>query len=233
MAKRLIDILASAAGLLLLSPVLAVVLLLVWLQDFHSPFYIAARAGRGGRAFRMVKVRSMIVRADSSGIESTGANDPRITTVGRFVRRWKIDELSQLWNVLRGDMSLVGPRPNTLREVEQYTPAERELLSVKPGITDISSIVFSDEGEILRDAQDPDRAYAELIRPWKSRLGLLYVDHSSVALDLRLIWLTVVAIFDKPRALAGVAGILDDLRAERSLQDVARRESPLRPASLP
>lgn len=233
MAKRLIDILASAAGLLLLSPVLAVVLLLVWLQDFHSPFYIAARAGRGGRAFRMVKVRSMIVRADSSGIESTGANDPRITAVGRFVRRWKIDELSQLWNVLRGDMSLVGPRPNTLREVEQYTPAERELLSVKPGITDISSIVFSDEGEILRDAQDPDRAYAELIRPWKSRLGLLYVDHSSVALDLRLIWLTVVAIFDKPRALAGVAGILDDLRAERSLQDVARRESPLRPASLP
>jgi lipopolysaccharide/colanic/teichoic acid biosynthesis glycosyltransferase len=233
MAKRLIDILASAAGLLLLSPVLAVVLLLVWLQDFHSPFYIAARAGRGGRAFRMVKVRSMIVRADSSGIESTGANDPRITAVGRFVRRWKIDELSQLWNVLLGDMSLVGPRPNTLREVEQYTPAERELLSAKPGITDISSIVFSDEGEILRDAEDPDRAYAELIRPWKSRLGLLYVRHASVALDLRLIWLTVVAIFDKPRALAGVVRILGDRGAETSLQDVARRASPLRPASLP
>lgn len=233
MAKRLIDIVGSAAGLLLLSPFLAAVLLLVWLQDFHSPFYIAARAGRGGRTFRMVKVRSMVVRADSSGVESTGANDPRITAVGRFVRRWKIDELSQLWNVLIGDMSLVGPRPNTLREVEQYTPAERELLSVKPGITDVSSIVFSDEGDILRDAEDPDRAYAELIRPWKSRLGLLYVNHSSAVLDLHLIWLTVVAIFDKRRALEGVAKILDDLGAERSLQDVARRDNPLRHASLP
>jgi lipopolysaccharide/colanic/teichoic acid biosynthesis glycosyltransferase len=233
MPKRIIDLLAAAAGLVLLSPVLALVLLLVWLQDFHSPLYIAERVARGGGSFRMIKVRSMVVRADRSGVESTSANDPRITAVGHVVRRWKVDELSQLWNVLVGDMSLVGPRPNTPREVDQYTPAERELLSVKPGITDISSIVFSDEGEILRDAEDPDRAYAELIRPWKSRLGLLYVRHSSVALDLRLIWLTVVAIFDRPRALAAVERILGELRAETSLQEVARRESPLRPAPLP
>jgi lipopolysaccharide/colanic/teichoic acid biosynthesis glycosyltransferase len=233
MTKRAIDFVAAAAGLVLLSPVLSIMLLLVWLQDFHSPFYVAERVARGGGSFRMVKVRSMVVRADRSGVESTGANDPRITAVGHFVRRWKIDELAQLWNVLIGDMSLVGPWPNTQREVAQYTPAERELLSVKPGITDISSIVFSDEGEILRDADDPDRAYSELIRPWKSRLGLLYAHRQSVSLDLQLVRLTLVAIFDKPRALGGVSRILERLGADPDLRRVARRDAPLIPAPLP
>lgn len=233
MAKRAFDILVSSAGLLLLSPLLAAVLLLVWLQDFRSPLFIADRAGRHGRPFRMIKVRSMVVRAEATGVESTGANDPRITPIGHFVRRWKIDELSQLWNVLAGDMSLVGPRPNTMREAGLYTQAERDLLSVRPGITDLASIVFSDEGEILRGENDPDRAYSELIRPWKSRLGLLYVRHARLWLDLKLVWLTLVAIVDKQRALAGVADVLDLLNADPDVRRVALRRDPLVPAPLP
>lgn len=233
MLKRGLDIIAAALGLVLLSPLLCVVLFLIWRQDGHSPFYIADRAGVGGRPFRMVKIRSMIVRADQTGVESTSASDNRITPVGHFVRRWKLDELSQLWNVLMGDMSLVGPRPNTMREVESYTPAERRLLSVRPGITDISSIVFSDEGDILKDAADPDRTYGEIIRPWKSRLGLVYVDNANVLLDLRLVFLTVVAIVRKDAALEGVASILRSLKVDDSVRETARRNAPLKAAALP
>lgn len=233
MAKRTVDILASLLGLLALSPLLAVVLFLIWRQDGHSPFYIAERAGRGGKPFRMVKIRSMIVRADATGVESTSASDNRITPIGHFVRKWKLDELSQLWNVLKGDMSLVGPRPNTLREVADYTPAEQRLLSVKPGITDISSIVFSDEGEILRDQADPDKAYGELIRPWKSRLGLVYVERGGTLLDLYLIWLTLVAIVKKERALDGVQSILTRFNVDAALVETARRAAPLKAAPLP
>lgn len=228
--KRTMDVLASAAGLLLLSPLLAVVLFLVWRQDGHSPFYLGERAARGGGSFRMVKIRSMVVNADRTGVESTGAADARITPLGHFIRRWKLDEVTQLWNVLKGDMSLVGPRPNTLREVAKYTPAERQLLDVRPGITDFASIVFSDEGDILRDASDPDRAYDELIRPWKSRLGLVYARHAGVVLDLELIWLTLVAIVDKPRALGGVVRELERLGVEPDLIAVSRRDAPLAPA---
>ena len=233
MAKRLADILISATGLLALSPILVTVLFLVWLQDYHSPFYVADRVGRGGMPFRMVKIRSMIIRADASGVESTSASDNRITAIGHFIRRWKIDELSQLWNVLKGDMSLVGPRPNTIREVGSYTPAERELLTVKPGITDLSSIVFSDEGEILRNAEDADKAYGELIRPWKSRLGIVYVRHADLLLDLRLIWLTLVAIADKPLALRKLATLLEKLQVDRDIRETATRRLPLAPIALP
>jgi lipopolysaccharide/colanic/teichoic acid biosynthesis glycosyltransferase len=231
--KRLFDILASASGLLVLSPVLAVVLFFVWRQDRYSPLYLGERAARGGGSFRMIKIRSMSVDADKTGVESTGAADSRITPLGHFIRRWKLDETTQLWNVLKGEMSLVGPRPNTLREVEKYTVAERRLLSVRPGITDIASIVFSDEGEIIKDAADPDDAYDKLIRPWKSRLGILYAENSNVLLDIRLIWLTILAILDKPKALKGVQRILRELNADSTVIAVSRREKPLEPASAP
>lgn len=233
MMKRLFDIVASAAGLLVLSPVLAVVLFRVWLQDRHSPFYLGERAARGGGSFRMVKIRSMIVNADRTGVESTGAADNRITPLGHFIRRWKLDETTQLWNVLKGEMSLVGPRPNTLREVAKYTSAERKLLTVRPGITDIASIVFSDEGDIIKDEPDPDAAYDQLIRPWKSRLGILYAENSGVVLDIKLIVLTIIAILNKQRALKGVEHILRRLGAEETVIAVARRESPLTPTSAP
>lgn len=230
--KRFFDIVASAAGLLVLSPVLAIVLLLVWRQDGHSPVYLGRRASRVGGSFNMIKIRSMTVGADKTGVESTGAADNRITPLGHFIRRWKLDETTQLWNVLKGEMSLVGPRPNTLREVEKYTPAERRLLSVRPGITDIASIVFSDEGDIIKDADDPDDAYDKLIRPWKSRLGVIYAENSNVLLDIRLIWLTILAILDKPRALSGVQAILLGLDADQEIIAVSSRQQPLEAARI-
>jgi lipopolysaccharide/colanic/teichoic acid biosynthesis glycosyltransferase len=233
MLKRLTDIIGAFAGLLVLSPLLCVILFFVWKQDGHSPFYISDRVGRDGTPFRMLKIRSMVILADLASVESTSATDARITPIGHFVRRWKLDELSQLWNVLIGDMSLVGPRPNTVREVASYTPAERRLLTVKPGITDISSIVFSDEGEILRDALDPDRAYSELVRPWKSRLGLVYIENASWLLDIQLIWITILAIFNKPLSLKRIAQILGRQEADAVLIQIVRREQPLRPSPLP
>lgn len=233
MIKRAFDLVASLFGLILTSPILIPTMIAISLQDFHSPFYVAPRMGKGGRLFRMVKLRSMVVRADKTGVDSTSARDPRITPVGHFVRRYKLDELSQLWNVLKGDMSLVGPRPQVKRDVEIYTDVERRLLSVRPGITDISSIVFSDEGDILRDSRDPDLDYNQIIRPWKSRLGLFYIDHQSLALDVRLILLTAGAIFSRERALDGVQRILDELGADAMMKQVARRKDKLEPYPPP
>lgn len=231
--KRLLDMAASLFGLLVSLPVLLPVMFLVWYQDRHSPFYIAPRMGCGGKPFRMIKLRSMIMNADKSGVDSTSGQDPRITPVGHFIRRYKLDELAQLWNVLNGDMSLVGPRPNVKRETDLYTLEEKRLLSVKPGITDIASIVFSDEGEILKDYADPDLAYNQLIRPWKSRLGLFYIDHRSLSLDIYLVFLTIVAIVSRRRALASVVRLLDRLEADERIIRVSARNEPLFPFPPP
>ncbi|HEY9601599.1 MAG TPA: sugar transferase [Allocoleopsis sp.] len=231
--KRLFDVVVSLAGLIVAAPVLIPVCILIWLQDFASPFYIAPRVGKNGRIFKMVKLRSMVMNADKSGVDSTGANDRRITPIGKFVRSYKLDELAQLWNVLKGDMSLVGPRPNVQREVNIYTDVERRLLSVQPGITDISSIVFADEGEILKGSLDPDLDYNQLIRPWKSRLGLLYVENRSVALDTKLIALTILAVISREKALAGVQNILNELGADERMKRVAKRQENLTPFPPP
>ncbi|MCC9078799.1 sugar transferase [Litorilinea aerophila] len=233
MAKRLFDITVSLLGLIVASPILIPVIIAIWLQDFHSPFYVAPRVGKDGKLFRMVKLRSMVVNADKVGIDSTSARDPRITPVGHFIRRYKLDELSQLWNVLKGDMSLVGPRPQVQRDVALYTEVEKGLLRVKPGITDIASIIFADEGDILKDSEDPDLDYNRLIRPWKSRLGLLYIDYRSFLLDLRLIFLTALAIVSREKALTGVQRILDELGADEQLKRIARRQEKLEPYPPP
>lgn len=231
--KRIFDVFVSGLGLLAASPVLLPVMFLVWKQDRHSPFYIALRTGQHDIPFNMIKLRSMVMNADSSGVDSTGANDRRITPVGHFIRRYKLDELSQLWNVLKGDMSMVGPRPNVKRETDLYTPAERGLLTVRPGITDFASIVFSDEGDILKDQEDPDIAYNQLIRPGKSKLGLFYIEHRSTWLDIRLCWYTAVAILSRERALAAVQGLLRSLGASEELLSIAARKQPLVPTSPP
>lgn len=228
MLKRAMDMGLSAFGLVATSPILLPVMALIYRQDGHSPFYVAPRVGKNGKPFRMVKLRSMVIHADKSGVDSTGENDNRITPLGRFVRRYKLDELPQLWNVFKGDMSLVGPRPNVERDVALYSETERELLSVRPGITDFSSIVFSDEGEILKDSEDPDLDYNQRIRPWKSRLGLAYVRHHNVVMDLQLIVLTVVAILSKPLALRGVQRLLQGLPIEDRVRVVALRMNPLK-----
>jgi lipopolysaccharide/colanic/teichoic acid biosynthesis glycosyltransferase len=232
--KRLLDIAVSLAGLLAGSIVLVPVLIAVWLQDRHSPLYVASRAGKGGRPFRMVKLRSMRILADQTGVSSTAGDDPRITPVGHFVRRWKLDELTQLWNVLLGDMSLVGPRPQVVPELALYTAEERELLTLRPGITDLASIVFADEGEILRGAPDPDLRYNQVIRPWKSRLALLYLrQRRSVWLDLKIVGLTLRTIASRPRALEAVSALVRTLGGGEELARVASRQEPLLAAPLP
>lgn len=231
--KRILDVAAAIVGLVAASPVLGPVTYLVWRQDRHSPFYVAARVGRDDHDFRMVKLRSMITGADKSGVDSTAAGDARITPVGHFIRRYKLDELTQLWNVLRGEMSLVGPRPNVRRETDLYTGEERRLLSVKPGITDFASIVFSDEAEILDGQDDPDIAYNQLIRPGKSALGLFYIDHRSNWVDLRIVGLTAVAIANRDRALKGVGRLLGKLGAPAPLVELASRRTPLQPSHPP
>lgn len=231
--KRIVDVLFSAIGLLVASPVLLPVMFLVWNKDKHSPFYIAERMGRGEWPFKMVKLRSMVINADKSAVDSTGADDKRITAVGHFIRRYKLDELTQLWNVLKGDMSLVGPRPNVERETRMYTSAEKALLSVRPGITDYASIVFSDEGDILRDQADPDIAYNQLIRPWKGHLGLFYIANQSLWLDFKLIFLTAIAIVSRRRALAGVVSDLQNRGAPAELIRIASRQESLAPTPPP
>lgn len=231
--KRILDFVLSFLGLLITSPILLPVMFLIWIQDWHSPFYIAARVGKRERPFKMIKLRSMVKNADKSGVDSTSANDNRITGVGRFVRKYKMDELSQLWNVLVGDMSLVGPRPNVKRETDLYTAQEKKLLTVKPGITDFSSIVFSDEGDILKDSSDPDIAYNQLIRPWKSKLGIFYIENRSFVIDLQLIYLTVVAILSKEKALKKVSSILKRLHAPAELVKIALRDQDLVPTPPP
>ena len=233
MHYRLLDVLAASVGLILLSPILLSVMLIVWLQDSHSPFYISPRVGQGGRMFRMVKLRSMAANADESEVDSTSANDSRITSVGHFIRRYKLDELTQLWNVLIGNMSLVGPRPNVERETRLYTAEERRLLTVRPGITDYASIVFSDEGAILKDEPDPDLSYNQLIRPWKSRLSLFYIDNRNLLLAVKLIYLTALSMFSRQRALQGVAADLKKRGAPADLVRVAYRTEQLEPQPPP
>jgi lipopolysaccharide/colanic/teichoic acid biosynthesis glycosyltransferase len=231
--KRFFDIVISAIALLLLWPVLAAFCVAIWLQDFRSPLYIAERIGQGGRPFRMVKLRSMQVGADRTGVDSASTNDVRITPVGRVLRAYKIDEIAQFWNVLIGNMSIVGPRPNVQREVALFTDVEREILTVKPGITDLSSIVFADEGHILEGASDSDLAYNQLIRPWKSRLALTYVRHASVQLDCELVGLTALGLLSRSSALHGVQRILRRLGVDERIRSVAMRAEPLVPFPPP
>ena len=234
MSKRLIDIGFSGAALIAASPLILAGMLLIVLQDGGPPIYWAPRVGRSGRDFRMVKLRTMAPGADRKGGSSTSRSDARITPVGLWLRRWKIDELPQLWNVLWGEMSLVGPRPN-LRQggVDLYTPEELRLLTGRPGITDLASIVFSDEADILEGAADPDAAYDRLIRPWKSRLGLLYLERRTLGIDLKILALTILAAFARPAALQGVDRILADWGAGEELRRVCRRSGPLPLAAPP
>ena len=231
--KRFVDVCGALIGLIVVSPILLVAAVLIWRQDGHSPFYIAPRVGNNGRLFNMVKLRSMIIGADKTGVDSTAGDDPRITRVGYFVRRFKLDEFTQLWNVLRGEMSLVGPRPNVKRETDLYTPIERRLLKVSPGVTDFASIVFADENDILENSGDPDIAYNQLIRPWKSRLGLIYVDNWSLGLDLELILLTIIGVFSRSTALWAVNRRLVSIGVPEEVAQVAWRAVPLTPQAPP
>ena len=233
MIKRSFDIFTSIFGLLFFSPILMIAMFLVWKKDKKSPFYIAPRLGKNGIPFKMVKLRSMVVDADKSGVVSSSDNDIRITPIGKKIRRYKLDEFIQLWNVLIGDMSLVGPRPNVKDETDLYTDIEKELLSIRPGITDFSSIVFSDEGEILKGKDNPDLIYNQLIRPWKSRLGLIYIKNQSFLLDIKIIIYTMVAFISKQRALNWITKQLKTMNVDSDVVNMSKREVELYPFPPP
>jgi lipopolysaccharide/colanic/teichoic acid biosynthesis glycosyltransferase len=191
------DLVVSLLVLLPASPLFVVVAVLIRREDGGPVFYRANRVGRGGRPFQMYKFRTMVVDADRIGGPSTAGDDPRLTRIGTTIRRSKLDELPQLLNVVRGEMSLVGPRPEVQHYVDMYSAAEREILSVKPGITDWASIRYRNEADLLRGAADPEQAYMERIRPGKIALALEYVDKQSVVVDLSLILQTAAALLSR------------------------------------
>lgn len=193
MVKRAFDLMFASVVLVALIVPLAIVAAAIKCSSPGPVFYRGERVGLHGRRFRIFKFRSMVIGADRLGGSSTADDDPRVTRIGRFLRRYKLDELPQFLNVLTGEMSVVGPRPQVAWAVELYTPEERRLLDVKPGITDDASIKFRDEGAILKGAIDPDRAYLEFIAPEKIRLGLKYVTEHTLLLDIRIIIRTTFA----------------------------------------
>lgn len=188
--KRLFDIVASGLGLIVLSPLFVV--LAIWIKcDSKGPvFYRQVRVGRGNKDFRIFKFRSMRVGADKGSLVTIGGHDPRVTRSGYFIRKFKFDELPQLINVLVGDMSLVGPRPEVRHYVNYWTPEQMHVLDVRPGITDPVSIKFRNENELMEKAEDPEKYYIEVIMQEKIRLYLEYVEKHSFWYDLGLIFKT-------------------------------------------
>jgi lipopolysaccharide/colanic/teichoic acid biosynthesis glycosyltransferase len=227
--KRIFDILLSLVLLIFTSPLILASMIAVFLQDFHSPIYIANRVGIHCCTFKMYKLRSMKVHTNNLSINSTSSNDSRITRVGSFIRKFKIDEFSQFANVLLGNMSVVGPRPNVAQEVELYTEVELQLLEVKPGITDLASIVFSDESEILSNSSNPNLDYNRIIRPWKNRLALICMNNSSFLFDISIVFLTFLNALNRKLTLKVVVKLLKTLKVDPLLLEVVSRRQPLYP----
>ena len=197
MLKRLFDLVASFVGLVLTSPLLLAIA--IWIKrDSPGPvFYRGKRAGRGGKPFYIFKFRSMVTDAEKIGGPSTSDDDPRVTRSGRFIRRFKLDELSQLINVLLGNMSLVGPRPEVVDKIEELDGKYRKILELRPGITDWATIWNSDEGGVLEGAPDPDEAYERVIRPTKLRLQLHYCNTRGFWSDIKIIFHTLMRMVRK------------------------------------
>lgn len=194
MAKRLFDSTAAFIGLLLLLPVLFGLALWVLFDSRGGIFYRQVRVGKGGVDFKLWKFRTMHPDADKRGLLTVGGRDPRITRAGYYLRKYKLDELPQLLNVLSGDMSLVGPRPEVRRYVDLYTTEQRRVLEVRPGITDYASIEYANENELLAKASDPEKTYIEEVMPAKLRLNAKYIAEQGLRTDLKIIWQTVVKI---------------------------------------
>jgi lipopolysaccharide/colanic/teichoic acid biosynthesis glycosyltransferase len=195
--KRCIDLLVSAVALVVLSPLLAAIAYRIQKDSPGPVFYRGRRVGWGGGVFRIYKFRTMVIDAETLGGPTTPDDDPRLTAIGKLLRRYKLDELPQLLNVLKGEMSLVGPRPEVVEKVARYSPAERLILDVRPGITDWASIWNADEGAAVAGYGDADRAYEQFIRPTKIRLQLLYREQSSLWVDAKIVLYTLLKLGNK------------------------------------
>ena len=199
--KRLFDILFSSIGLLLLQPLFVVIAIMIKVDSTGPVFFRQGRVGKNFRRFMIYKFRTMVVGAEKKGLRITSGGDSRITRVGRMLRKFKIDELPQLFNVLKGDMSFVGPRPEVEEYVKLYEKDYREILKRRPGITDVSSIIFREEEAVLKNQVDPEGYYKKILLPKKIRLAREYIENSSFLYDLKLILNTIHIIF-YPRAVA-------------------------------
>lgn len=197
MGKRFFDIFISSVGLIVVSPILLICAMAIKSESKGPVFYRGERIGCNGKPFLIFKFRSMVDNAEKLGASSTNASDVRITRVGRYIRKYKLDELPQLLNVFKGDMSFVGPRPEVQKFVDIYTEEEKQILSVRPGITDWSSIKFHNEGEIIESSgiPDSDEAYEKLIRPEKLRLQLKYIKERNFWVDIKIIVSTMLTLF--------------------------------------
>lgn len=193
-AKRAMDIVLSACALAILWPLLLLIALAIWIDDPGPVFYRQVRVGRNGKTFRIFKFRSMVMDADKKGLAITVGRDSRITRVGTVLRKTKLDELAQLLNVLLGQMSFVGPRPEVPKYVELYTPYQRQVLLVRPGITDYASIAYRNENDLLAGAPNPETMYIEQIMPDKIELNMKYLREISPLADIKLILKTVAAV---------------------------------------
>jgi lipopolysaccharide/colanic/teichoic acid biosynthesis glycosyltransferase len=191
---RLFDILFSAIGLIILSPLFVILWLLIWMESKGPGLFVQERIGLNGKPFGLYKFRSMRTDSESESLITIGDNDHRITRIGHFIRKYKLDELPQLLNVLKGDMSLVGPRPEVRKYVELYTAEQRKVLNVKPGITDYASIEYVNENELLGNADDPDRVYVEQVMPKKLELNMRYIQDRSLCQYFKIIFLTIKSI---------------------------------------
>lgn len=191
---RLFDIVFSGVGLILLSPLFLIVYILIRLESKGGGFYEQERIGKGGKPFKLYKFRSMRTGADKGSLITIGGHDSRITRMGYFIRKYKIDELPQLWNVFVGDMSLVGPRPEVERYTRLYTDEQKKVLTVRPGITDWASIEYVDENVILGQAEDPDKAYVEIIMPDKIRYNMKWIENQGIIEYFKIIFCTFFKI---------------------------------------
>lgn len=195
--KRFFDIVASGCGLLVLGPLFLIVAIWIKLDSDGPVFYRQMRVGRDNKDFKLFKFRSMRVGSDKKGLITIGGHDPRITRSGYFIRKYKLDELPQLINVFLGDMSLVGPRPEVRKYVDMYTREQMHVLEVRPGITDLASIRYRNENELLEKTENPDKYYVEVIMRDKLRINLEYVKNHSFWYDIKLIFLTFWEIVTK------------------------------------
>lgn len=195
--KRAFDIVTSAIGLLLLSPLFLVVSIWIKVDSKGPVFFRQIRVGKGNKDFKIYKFRSMYLDSDKKGLITVGGRDSRVTRSGYFIRKFKIDELPQLINVLIGDMSIVGPRPEVRKYVNYYTPEQMRVLTIRPGITDPASIRYRNENDLLAAVDNPESYYVDVIMQDKLALNLMYVDNHSIVTDLMLILKTICAVFSK------------------------------------
>lgn len=195
MIKRIFDIFFSFLGIILLLPLLIIISLSILIFDGLPVFYLQERIGKNFKVFKMIKFRTMHSGSDKKGLLTVGDRDKRVTKSGYFLRKYKLDELPQLFNVLIGDMSFVGPRPEVRKYVDFYNEKQKNILSVKPGITDYASIEYKNESEILAVSDNPEKTYIEDIMPEKIKLNFKYINNNNILTDFKLVFKTIINIF--------------------------------------